>query len=259
MSNLLLHREGEIATLILNRPEVHNAFDGALVMALRDRLRELAQNPQVRVVILTGAGGSFCAGGDTRWMRASLDWDAAENLADAERMADMYEAAWSLPKPLIGCVRGAAIGGGAGLVACCDLVVADADARFGFGEVKLGLIPAVIAQYVVPKIGISQARALFVSGERFTAERAFEIGLIHAVTPTDDLQATVQVLARRMLSGGPQAIAAVKQAVDAVWHMERAAAQRYLVETIAALRVGAEAQEGLRAFLEKRSPEWGQR
>ena len=142
----------------------------------------------------------------------------------------MFEAAWSLPKPLIGRIHGVALGGGAGLVACCDLAVAADTARFGFSEVKLGLLPAVIAQYVVPKIGVSQARALFVSGERFTAERAFEIGLVHAVTGADGLDATVQTLATRMLSSAPAAIGAAKRLVDAVWSLERDAARRYVVD-----------------------------
>jgi methylglutaconyl-CoA hydratase len=253
---ILVERRGPVATITLNRPEVLNAFDAATIAGLRDALTALAGDAAVRVAVLAGAGSAFCAGGDMRWMRKSLDWSAEENLADATALADMFDAAWGFPKPLIARVNGAAIGGGAGLVACCDLAIAGDNTRFGFGEVKIGLIPAVIAQYVVPKIGFGHARALFVSGERFTAERAFEIGLVHAVAAEDDLDATVAAVVARVLTSGPEAVAETKRALDAVWWLEREAARRYVVEAIAGIRTRPEAQEGLRAFLEKRRPAW---
>ena len=247
---------GPFATLTLNRPAVHNAFDASMIAELRAAFSALASDDTVRVVILAGAGPSFCAGGDIAWMRDSLEWGLERNQADAEALADMLEAAWSLPKPLIGRIHGAALGGGAGLTACCDLVVAGESARFGFTEVKLGLIPAIIGQYVIPKIGVGHARAMFISGERFTAERAFEIGLVHAITGDDQLDATVRNLAARMLTSGPAAIAATKRAIDAVWSLEREAARQYVVHALAAARTGPEGQEGLRAFLEKRRAGW---
>jgi methylglutaconyl-CoA hydratase len=249
-------RNGHVATLTLNRPDVHNAFDAAMIDEMRGALAQLAADDSIRLVVLTGAGQSFCAGGDMRWMRESLTWTREQNRADAEALAAMFEAAWSMPKPMLARVNGAAIGGGAGLVACCDLAVAVDTARFGFGEVKIGLIPAVVAQYVLPKIGLSHARALFVSGERFTAERAFEIGLVHAVTDAESLDETVATLAQRIATSAPEAIAASKRLIDAVWELERDAARRYAVEAIAAARTSAEGQEGLRAFLEKRPPRW---
>lgn len=249
---------GPIATVTLARPDIHNAFDAVMVGELRDCFAALASDDSARVVVLTGAGASFCAGADLHWMGDSLDWTREQNLADAEALADMFEAAWALPKPVLGRINGVALGGGAGLVACCDIAVASDAARFGFSEVKLGLIPAVIAQYVVPKIGVSHARALFVSGERFSAERAFEIGLVHAVTGTDGLDATVQALAKRLLSSGPAAAGAAKRLVDAVWALERDAARRYVVEAIADARAGDEGQQGVRAFLEKRKPWWAE-
>jgi len=255
-SSIALSRAGPIATLTLNRPELHNAFNAEMIAELRDCFAALADDASARVVVLTGAGQSFCAGADVNWMRASLEWSREQNVADAEALAALFEAAWALPKPLIARVNGPALGGGVGLVACCDLAVAVDTARFGFTEVKLGLIPAVIAQYAVPKIGVSQARALFVSGERFTAERAFEIGLIHAVTGQDDLDATVSALAGRMLSSAPEAIAAAKRVVDAVWTLERESARQFVIHAIAAARTSPEGQEGLRAFLEKRKPAW---
>jgi methylglutaconyl-CoA hydratase len=251
-----LRKAGSTATITLNRPDLHNAFDAAMIGELRDSFTALASDEAARVVVLTGAGSSFCAGADLRWMRESLEWTREQNLADAAALAAMFEAAWSLPKPLIGRINGAALGGGVGLVACCDIAVAVETARIGFSEVKLGLIPAVIAQYVVPKIGVSQARALFVSGERFSAERAFEIGLVHAITGADGLDATVQALVARMLSSGPAAAGAAKRLVDMVWALERDAARRYVVEAIADARTGPEGQEGVRAFLEKRKPFW---
>ena len=255
---ITLTRADPVATITLTRPELHNAFNAEMIGELHDCFTALAGDPAARAVVLTGAGPSFCAGGDLKWMQSSLDWSHAQNSADAEALADMFEAAWSLPKPLIGRVNGAALGGGVGLVACCDIAVAADTARFGFSEVKLGLIPAVIAQYVVPKIGVSHARALFVSGERFSAERAFEIGLIHAVAGAESLDATVASLARRMLSSGPEAAGAVKRLVDAVWTLERDAARRYVIAAIAAARTGAEGQEGLHAFLAKRKPTWAE-
>lgn len=255
-SSIALSRAGPVATLTLNRPDLHNAFNAEMIAELRDCFTALADDDSARVVVLAGAGASFCAGADVSWMRASLEWSREQNIADAEALAAMFEAAWSLPKPLIGRVNGAALGGGVGLVACCDLAVAADTARFGFTEVKLGLVPAVIAQYALPKIGLSQARALFVSGERFTAERAFEIGLVHAVTGADDLDATVGSLAERMLSSAPGAIGVAKRVIDAVWSLERDAAHQFVVHAIAAARTSAEGQEGLRAFLEKRKPDW---
>jgi methylglutaconyl-CoA hydratase len=257
-TSIKLNQEGSIATITLARPDIHNAFDAAMIGELHTAFSVLAGDDSVRVVVLAGAGPSFCAGADLHWMRESLEWTGEQNVADAEALAAMFEAAWSLPKPLIGRIDGVALGGGAGLVACCDLAVAADTARFGFSEVKLGLLPAVIAQYVVPKIGVSQARALFVSGERITAERAFEIGLVHAVTGTDGLDATVQTLVTRMLSSAPAAAGAAKRLVDAIWSLEREAARRYVVTAIVEARTGAEGAEGVRAFLEKRKPWWAE-
>jgi methylglutaconyl-CoA hydratase len=245
-----------VASITLTRPDLHNAFNVEMIAELRDCFSALASDPATRVVVLTGAGPSFCAGADLNWMRASLDWSREQNMADAKALAAMFEAAWNLPQPLIGRINGAAMGGGVGLVACCDIAVAADTARFGFSEVKLGLIPAVISQYVVPKIGVSQARALFVSAERFTAQRAYEIGLVHAIASAEELDVTVANLVERLLSSGPAALGAAKRLVDAVWTLDREAARRYVLEAIAQARTSAEGQEGIRAFLEKRRPSW---
>jgi methylglutaconyl-CoA hydratase len=251
-----LSYDGPVAILTLARPEVRNAFNAAMIAEVRERFATLAADSRARVVVLTGAGASFCAGADVTWMRQSMGWSHAQNIADAEALAAMFDAAWTLPKPLVGRVNGAALGGGAGLVACCDIAVAAETAQIGFSEVRLGLVPAVISQYIVPKIGVSQARALFVSGERISAMRAYEIGLVHAVTDEAGLDATVGAVATGLLACGPEAVGAAKRLVDAIWALERDEARRYAVEAIAAARTGAEGQEGIRAFLEKRRPAW---
>lgn len=253
---IYLQQQGPLATLIMNRPTVHNAFNPQLINEITTAFQAFATDASVRVVVLTGAGSSFSAGGDIGWMQASLHFSHDQNLADARALDAMFDTINTLPKPVIGRINGPALGGGVGLVACCDLAVAVEDARFGFTEVKLGLLPAVIAQYVVPKIGVSHSRALFISGERFTAERAFEISLIHAITSPEDLDSTIQSLAQRMLTGGPQALGAAKRLVAAMWHLEKDAAKQYAIEAIAQARIGAEGQEGLAAFLNKRRPEW---
>ncbi|MGQ9549146.1 MAG: enoyl-CoA hydratase-related protein [Roseiflexus sp.] len=253
---LHITHNGSIATVTLDRPDVHNAFDAAMIAEVRAAFDTLSNDEHVRVVVLTGAGESFCAGGDMRWMQNAAGLTFEENIADAEALAAMFEAIWTCPKVVLARINGAAIGGGAGLAACCDLAIAVETARFGFGEVKIGLAPAVIAQYVVPKIGVSQARALFVSGERFSAERAFEIGLIHGVVPQEELDATVMEIARRCLTSAPSAITTIKRVVDVVWESERLAAHRFVVEMLARVRAGNEAREGIAAFKARRQPPW---
>lgn len=254
--HITLARDGVRATLTLNRPELHNAFSPELIAELTAACAELAADATVRVVVLTGAGRSFCAGADLHWMRASLALSRDDNIADAERLAAMYEALDTLPKPVVGRVNGAAIGGGAGLVACCDIVIAAQSARFGFSEVKLGILPAVIARYVVPKIGVSQARALFITGQRFEAAQAQRIGLVHEVVPEAELDAAVARVVAELASSGPQAVARIKHLLRAVTSLPPDAATRATVEAIADARVSDEGQEGLRAFLEKRRPAW---
>ena len=249
---VVLEQHGNIATLKLYRPALHNAFNPQLITELCTHLDRIAHDATIRAVILTGAGSSFSAGGDITWMQATADYTQEQNMADAEALDAMFRTLNTLPQPVIGRINGSALGGGVGLVACCDLAVAVEEAWFGFTEVKLGLI----AQYVVPKIGVSHSRALFISGERFTAERAFDIGLIHAISTTEELDATVDGLVNRILTGGPQAIANAKRLVSAMWELERTAAQQYAIEAIAQARTSPEGQEGLKAFLAKRKPQW---
>lgn len=256
MKFLELTHSGPVVTIMLNRPDLHNAFNAELIAELRRACDHIAVDPLVRAVVLTGAGKSFCAGADLTWMRSSLDLTHEENVADAERLAAMYESLNTLPKPVIGRINGAAVGGGAGLVACCDIVVAAESARFGFSEVKLGIIPAVIARYVVPRIGVSHARALFVSGRRFDATHAQRIGLVHDVVPDAKLDSVVGKVIEDVLTSGPEAIARAKRLVQAVVSLPDEDVGRYTVAAIADARTSEEGQEGLRAFLEKRQPRW---
>jgi methylglutaconyl-CoA hydratase len=249
-------RSGAVATLTLNRPDVHNAFNTDLIAALHAACTDLARDAVLRVLVLQGAGPSFCTGADINWMRESLDYSHAENLADAGKLDAMLEALDTLPMAVVGRVHGAALGGGVGLLACCDIVIAAEGTRFGFTEVRLGLLPAVIARYIIPRIGAGHARALFVSGQRFDTTRAQAIGLVHEVVQADDLDATVQRVVNELLRCGPQAVSAAKALVSSVTTLPTEEARRYVIEAIAVARTGLEGQEGLRAFLEKREPGW---
>ena len=255
---LQVHRDGPVVTVTLARPELHNAFNARLIGELTTCFTALADDQEVRVVVLTGAGRSFCAGADVEWMRASLAHGHAENVADADRLAAMFETIAALPKPLIGRVNGAALGGGAGLVACCDLAVAADHAQFGFTEVKLGIIPAVISRFVIPRIGPGHARALFLSGARFDATRAAQIGMVHQVVPAAELDEAIAAAVREMLTSGPAAVAEVKALLAALGSLPAGEHRAYTVEAIARVRSGTEGQAGLRAFLEKRRPPWSE-
>jgi methylglutaconyl-CoA hydratase len=244
-----------VATVTMDRPEVRNAFDDELIAELQRAASALAVDDAVRVVVLTGAGAVFSAGADLNWMRSMKDWTFEENVADSSRMDAMFRALYDLPKPLIGRINGHALGGGTGLTAVCDIAIAVDSARFGFTEVVLGLAPAVISPYVVRKVGRSFARAVFVTGERFDAERARQAGLVHQVVDADDLDAAVAAAVDRCLKAGPLAAAAAKRLPDvALRPLDEAAAQT--VRIIAGLRVGDEGQEGMAAFFDKRPAAW---
>ncbi len=248
--------EGPVTTVTLTRPEARNALNAALVGEVGSCFEELAEDESVRVVVLTGEGPSFCAGADVGYMRDTAKFSYEENLEDARRLADMFLAVDDLPKPVVARVRGAAIGGGAGLVAAADLAVAEEGARFAFPEVRLGIAPATIAPFVVRKIGYSRARALFLTGERFGAVLAREIGLVHEVAPEEELDAAVGRVAVQLLQGGPAAQSAIKEALRQVEATEPMEALGIMTQLIAELRIGEEGQEGLGAFLEKRAPIW---
>ncbi|MGB8908294.1 MAG: enoyl-CoA hydratase-related protein [Candidatus Cybelea sp.] len=241
-----------VARVTLARPEVRNAFNAEVIEQLHDIFTRIAAADDVRAVVLAGEGKVFCGGADINWMRASLDLTFEANVGDAERMSDMFRAIDNSPKPVIGKIHGAALGGGAGLAAVCDIAIATDDAIFGFTEVKLGIIPAVISPFVLAKIGASQARALFLTGERFDAASAHRIGLVHEVVPAAELDDAVERWLAELHSAGPNAIAAAKQLVHRVLDGSYDASRSITTEAIARQRVSPEGQEGLRAFLERR-------
>ncbi len=259
---LLIERTGAgdaVARVTLNRPAVHNAFNAALIGELRDTFRRLADEPpeRLRAVVLAGAGPSFCAGADVTWMRASLGLSREENEQDAMVMAEMFDAIDRCPAPVVCRVQGAALGGGMGLCAVSDLVVAEAGARFGFTETRLGILPSVISPFVIAKIGESHARALFPGGRRFDATRALRIGLVHEVVEgVAALDAAVEAAVADVLAAGPTAARAAKAIVREVRGLPHESTRWHTARRIAGQRTSAEGQEGLRAFLDKREPSW---
>ncbi len=248
--------QDKIATITMRRPEVHNAFNGQLIQDLQVAFTDLAPDEKLHAVVLTGAGPSFSAGADLSMMKESATFTQEQNLTDALRLADLFDTINSFPCPVVARANGTAMGGGAGLISVCDIVIAAESARLAFSEVKLGIAPAVISPYVVRKIGETHARVLFVTGERFSAARGRDIGLVHTVVPLEELDAAVEKTLRELLSSGPQAVRACKALALNVGHMDHDTARRYTAEIIAKLRVSAEGQEGMRAFLEKRKPNW---
>jgi methylglutaconyl-CoA hydratase len=253
---LTTQREGPIEYLFLNRPDVRNAFNEHVIEELTRWAETTAKDTGVRCVVLGGAGKLFCAGADVTWMSKMVSYTREENVRDAQAMARMFGALDTLPMPLIGRIHGAALGGGAGLAAVCDIVVCDDEATFGFTEVKLGILPAVISPYALAKVGRSAARELFLTGMRFSAQRAKEIGLVHGVVPLPQLDAKVQEYVNEILSAGPEGIAAAKALIPRVWSRLGAEAMELTADTIAARRVSPEGQEGMKAFLEKRKAAW---
>lgn len=255
---LAIDRRGAVATLTLDRPALHNAFDDVLIAALTEALRALGTDPSVRAVVLAGNGPSFSAGADLNWMRRMAQASEAENRADAGRLAALMRTLDELPKPTIARVHGAAFGGGVGLIACCDIAIGVPEAKFGFTEAKLGLVPAAISPFVIAAIGARQARRWFQSAEVFDAAEALRIGLLHAVVLAPALTAAVQRQGELLLKAGPAAVAEAKALVRRVsaGGFDAATLDRDNAALIARLRVSPEGQEGLSAFLDKRKPRW---
>jgi methylglutaconyl-CoA hydratase len=254
---LAIRREGAIAHVALARPEVRNAFNAELIAQMHAAFDQLDADAGVRAVVLSGEGKTFCGGADIQWMRGSLELSREANLEDARAMSRMFRAIDTLRKPLIGRIHGAALGGGSGLVACCDVAIASSDTLFGFTETKLGIMPAVISPFVLAKIGLSHARALALTGERFDAARALAIGLVHEVVPSEaDLDAAIERVVREVRSASPTGVAATKALFARVSEEAYDATLETTAQAIAAQRTSAEGQDGLRAFLEKRPASW---
>lgn len=253
---VVVTREGSVASVRLNRPEVRNALDVTTIAELTTIFSGFVREDALRAVVVEGAGAIFCGGADIRYMRAALDLSEQENMEDALRLSDMFAAIDDCPCPTLAKVQGAALGGGAGIIAVCDVVIAEEDALFGFTEAKLGIVPAVISPFVIRKIGESHARALFPSAERFNAERALRIGLVHEIVPPGQLDVFASPKLHELLTSGPSAARLAKKIARTVGKKEARDARQWTAERIAAQRVSAEGQEGLRAFLDKRRPSW---
>ncbi len=255
---LLTRREGPVEHLVLNRPEVRNAFNAEMIAELAAWAGDFpTASASVRAVVISGAGKAFCAGADAAWLTTIAGQSEDENIQDATLTSRMFRALDELPVPVIGRIHGAAIGGGAGLAAVCDIVIAAEDAVFGFTEVKLGIVPAVISPFVLGKIGASAARELFLTGARFPAARAYKMDLVHAVVPAAELDETIDRYVAEIISGGPESIAAAKTLIrDVSSAKDAASATAITARALAARRASAEGREGLRAFLEKRKPGW---
>tara|TARA_R110000868_G_scaffold38661_1_gene135015 strand:+ start:20010 stop:20789 length:780 start_codon:yes stop_codon:yes gene_type:complete len=245
-----------VATITLDRPELHNAFNEELISELTQTFKGIGSG--VRVVVLKGEGKSFCAGADLNWMKKMVDYTRQENVADAQELANLFKAIDDCPAPVVGVAHGAVLGGGAGLIAVCDYVLAAEDTVFGFTEARLGLVPAVISPFVMAKIGVSAARATFMSGRRFKAAEALRIGLVHQVCNPAMLSAELDNITSEFKKAGPQASREAKQLIKGV--LERAHNKveqiNFTCETIATLRASDEGQEGMSALLEKRRPQW---
>ncbi len=256
MALIEVERAGALARVWFNRPEVHNALSAELGAALLDALHALAHDDTVRCVVLGGRGPSFCAGADIGGMRASAGASFEANLAEAERLGRVFAALADLPKPVVARVHGGVYGGGVGFACACDVAVAAADATFGLTEVRLGILPALISPYVIRRLGDRHARELMLTGERFGAPEALRVGLVHHVVPAAELDAKVNERVAELLKGGPKAQGRIKMLLehwaDATWEEYRAGLPR----TLAEVRGGDEARDGLAAFLEKRPPKW---
>jgi len=255
MPLLTFAHDGPVTRLTLNRPDVRNAFNEELIAELTAWTEGRGWG-DTRVIVLAGAGKVFCAGADLAWMSKMIGYSREENVRDARALGRLLEALDAMPVPLIGRVHGAALGGGAGLAAVCDIVVSADDAVFGFTEAKLGIVPAVISPFVVARIGQSAARELFLTAARFSAARAREIGLVHAVAPAADLDTVIDAYTRELLTSAPGAIAGAKALIGQVAGRSPAEVGDLTAGTIARHRVSDEGQQGMRAFLEKRKPTW---
>lgn len=255
-TTLKYQKDGRVGRVSFCRPDIHNAFNGTVISEMAHLFGELDKDDDLRVVLLTGEGKSFCAGADLNWMREVVNQSFEENLEESNALADLFYQIYSFKRPVVGRINGAAIGGGTGFVAVCDIALAARSAKFSFSEVKIGVVPACIGPYVIKKMGEGKARELFITGERMTADRAHEVGLVNKVVEDDALDAEVEALIKSILSSGPDAVAMAKKLVSAVPHMAPDEFKPFTAEMIARLRISDEGQEGMDAFLNKRKPKW---
>jgi methylglutaconyl-CoA hydratase len=248
--------DGKVARVSFCRPEIHNAFNSTMINELSDLFTSLKDDKNVRVVVLTGEGKSYCAGADLNWMRAVKDYSYEQNLKESLELAALFRLIYEFPLPVIGRINGAAIGGGTGFVAVTDIAIAAETAVFSFSEVKIGVVPACISPYVVKRVGEGKAREFFLTGERLTAQRALDAGLINRMVPLDRLDEEVDSMVKQILSSGPDAIAVCKALLHNIADRNLDDNEKYTAEVIANLRKSPEGQEGMDAFLSKRKPNW---
>jgi len=249
-------KDENIARVSFCRPEIHNAFNGTVLIEMAHLFDTMDKDDDIRVVVLSGEGKSFCSGADLNWMRSVIDQTFEENLIESNALADLFYKIYTFKRPIIGRINGAAIGGGTGFVAVCDIAYAARSAKFSFSEVKIGVVPACIGPYVIRKMGEGKARELFITGERMNAERAFDVGLVNKVVDDDKLESEVEDLIKMLLSSGPKAVAMAKKLVSSVPLMSPEEFKPFTAEMIARLRISVEGQEGMDAFLNKRKPKW---
>ena len=252
-----LLKEKDIAKISLNRPDVHNAMNETLMKELTNCFNELSNDTSVRVIILTGKGKSFCAGADLNWMKSMANYSKKENIEDSRLLVSLYDSIYNCPKPVIGRVNGHAFGGGLGLFAVCDIAIAVPDCKFAFSEAKLGIIPAVISTYIIRRISLSTMRRLFITGERFDSDYANEIGLVDFVASEEEIDEIITDYIEILRSSGPVAIKEVKKLIDSCEKMDVENYKEYTVQKISELRISDEGQEGIKTFLEKTKPKWG--
>lgn len=254
---LLLDESDGVLSVTLNRPDVHNAFNDELIAEANELFEKVIPQSAARVVVLRGSGPNFCAGADLNWMARMVSYSREENIRDSSFLAKMYALINECPLPVIGRIEGAAIGGGVGLVSVCDIAIATKESKFGLSEVKLGILPAVISPYVIGKIGASHARALFLTGERFGAEQALRIGLVHLVVDSvAELDEAITATVRQLKSSGPIAVRECKKLIAHVSEHELADSIPYTIEAIAERRTSEEGQQGMQAFLKKEKAPW---
>ncbi len=251
-----IYRKKDVITVALNRPRFHNAMNEKLMKELTSCFKELSNDNNTRIIILTGNGKSFSAGADLNWMKSMAQYSKEENIKDSRLLLDLYETIYNCPKPVIGRINGHAFGGGIGLVAVCDITIAIPSLKFAFSETKLGIIPSVISTYIVRRIGLSNMKRLFITGERFNSDYAKEIGLIDYVVPEEEFDSKIQEYIDLIHSSGPNAIMEAKNLVNNCQKMDVEEYKKYTVEKIAELRASTEGQEGVNAFLEKRKTKW---
>ncbi len=254
---ILFDIKGPVANIVFNRPQIHNAFNDTMINELIAAFDDIEKNRDIRVVVLTGKGKSFCAGADLNWMRRVRDFSYEENFKESLALSEMLYKIYTCSRPTIARVNGTAIGGGTGLVAVCDIAIGAEGARFSFSEVKLGLIPACISPYVIRKCGEGRCREFFLTGERLTAQKALNAGLLNMVVPLEELDSAVFNLVNQLISSGPVAIRQCKDLLKNVPGMAWEDVKRYTAEIISRMRISDEGQEGMNAFLEKRRPKWG--